>query len=553
MTKVLVTGVGGGGNGEQLVKSLRLSKTPYRVVGTDLTLEAAQQSGADICRALPRASDPGYIDALLETCAQERVDVLLPGSEPELRLIAEHAAKIRQHVALLAINDQKLIEICSDKFKTAEFLASNGFESPKSWLVSSIAALTSIDNFPLIVKPTVGGGSQNVYLIQSRDELQMICGFLLGYFHSVLVQEYVGRVDQEFTVGVLFDGEGQLINSIALNRFILTSLSNRIRVPNRTARADLGTVLAISSGVSQGRVDDFPEVRDYCERVGLALGAKYAINVQCRLVDGRPMIFEINPRFSGTSSIRAMLGFRTRPSDSKTHPRGKPATAPGVSPWDSFAWPSRDSGFQPMTQHIHLVDLGIGNLGSVTNMLTRAGARVTRTSDPAALADADKVILPGVGSFDAMVQKMDAAGFRQPLHDHVQSGKHLLGICLGMHLLADRSDEGQLSGLGLIPGRVRRFHFEGAHSHLKVPHMGWNHVAIGHEHALGRGLQEGARFYFVHSYYFDCEADDDMLFRTSYGHDFASGVQRSNVMGVQFHPEKSHRFGLQLIRNFVEL
>lgn len=309
MTTVLVTGVGGGGNGEQLVKSLRLSKTPYRIVGTDLTMEAAQQSGADICLPLPRANDPGYIDALLEACAKERVDVLLPGSEPELRRIAENAAKIRQHVALLAINDQALIDICSDKFKTAEFLASHGFKSPTSWLISSIAELAPIQNFPLIVKPTVGGGSQNVYLIQSRGELEMICGFLLGYFQSVLVQEYVGRVDQEFTVGVLFDGDGKLINSIALNRFILTSLSNRIRVPNRTDRADLGTVLAISSGVSQGRVDDFPEVREYCERVGLALGAKYAINVQCRLVDGQPMIFEINPRFSGTSSIRAMLGF----------------------------------------------------------------------------------------------------------------------------------------------------------------------------------------------------------------------------------------------------
>ena len=309
MTTVLVTGVGGGGNGEQLVKALRLAATPYRIVGTDLTMEAAQQSEADVCRALPRASDPGYIDALLETCARERVDVLLPGSEPELRLIAQHATRIRQHVALLAVNDQTLIEICSDKFKTVEFLATHGFVSPQSWLVSATEELESIEHFPLIVKPTVGGGSQNVYLIQGRDELHMICGFLLGYYNSVLVQEYVGRVDQEFTVGVLFDGSGQLINSIALNRFIMTSLSNRIRVPNRTDRADLGAVLGISSGVSQGRVDDFPEVRAYCEQVGIALGAKYAINVQCRIVDGQPMIFEINPRFSGTSSIRAMLGF----------------------------------------------------------------------------------------------------------------------------------------------------------------------------------------------------------------------------------------------------
>jgi carbamoyl-phosphate synthase large subunit len=309
MTKVLVTGVGGGGNGEQLVKALRLSTISYSVVGTDLTVSAAQQSGADYCEALPRANDPGYLDALLDVCARHKVDVLLPGSEPELHLIAQHATRIRNQVALLAVNDKALIDICSDKFKTAEFLASHGFDSPASWLVSSVVDLASITSFPLIVKPTVGGGSQNVYLIQNRGELNMICGFLLGYYDSVLVQEYVGRADQEFTVGVLFDGEGGLINSIALNRFILTSLSNRIRVPNRTDRKDLGGVLAISSGVSQGRIDAFPEVREYCERVGFALGAKYAVNVQCRLVDGRPMIFEINPRFSGTSSIRAMLGF----------------------------------------------------------------------------------------------------------------------------------------------------------------------------------------------------------------------------------------------------
>lgn len=206
-----------------------------------------------------------------------------------------------------------------------------------------------------------------------------------------------------------------------------------------------------------------------------------------------------------------------------------------------------------MNELIYLVDLGLGNLGSVTNMLARAGSQVQRVSEPAALVGANKVILPGVGSFDAMVQKLDAANFRQPLLDHAQRGGYLLGICLGMQLLAEGSDEGALAGLGLVPGRVRRFRFGGDLADLKVPHMGWNQVSIGHAHPLGQGLEDGARFYFVHSYYFDCASKDDVLFRTSYGHEFASGVQRGNVMGVQFHPEKSHRFGLQLIRNFVGL
>jgi len=309
MTRVLVTAVGGGGNGEQLVKSLRLSALDLRVVGTDLSAVAAQQSGADACYALPPAGASGYVEALLDLCVKEKIEVLLPGSEPELRVLAPRAAEVRDVVPLFAINEPELINVCTDKFATNAFLESHGFAAPRSWLVRHSDQLDGIREFPLIAKPVVGGGSQNVYLIQDADELRMIGTFLLRYFKDILVQEYVGRVDQEYTVGVLFDGHGQLINSIALNRFILTSLSNRLRAPNRTDRRDLGEVLAISSGVSQGRVDDFAELRAHCEAVGKALGARYAINVQCRIADGEVMVFEINPRFSGTSSIRAMLGF----------------------------------------------------------------------------------------------------------------------------------------------------------------------------------------------------------------------------------------------------
>jgi carbamoyl-phosphate synthase large subunit len=309
LTNILVTGVGGGGVGEQLIKALGMSTLSKRVVGTDLDVDVARHSGADGCHALPRANDPAYIERLLDICRRERIDVLLPGSEPELRVIAANARQLRTEVAMVAVNDPGVITTCSDKFETTRFLLENGFDCPQSWLVRQLDDLDAIGLFPLIVKPVVGGGSQNVYLIQNDDELRMIVGFLLRYFESILVQEYVGRADQEYTVGVLFDADGQLINSIALNRFILNSLSNRIRVPNRTGRSELGDVLAVSSGVSQGRVDAFDMVREHCEKVGKALGARYAINVQCRVADGKVMIFEINPRFSGTSSIRAMLGF----------------------------------------------------------------------------------------------------------------------------------------------------------------------------------------------------------------------------------------------------
>lgn len=206
-----------------------------------------------------------------------------------------------------------------------------------------------------------------------------------------------------------------------------------------------------------------------------------------------------------------------------------------------------------MTQTIHVIDLGIGNLGSVINMLNRAGAQVECISDPDAIAKARKVILPGVGAFDALVQKIDAAGFRTPLLEYAHAGKYLLGICLGMQVLANSSEEGRLEGLGIVPGRVRRFRFEGENAKLKVPHMGWNRIAPQYAHPLARGLETGARFYFVHSYHFECAETDDVLFHTHYGFNFASAVKRGNVIGVQFHPEKSNRFGLQLTQNFVDI
>ena len=205
-----------------------------------------------------------------------------------------------------------------------------------------------------------------------------------------------------------------------------------------------------------------------------------------------------------------------------------------------------------MDRRVAIVDLGLGNIGAVVNMLRRAGATACLVSHPNELNQYSKVMLPGVGSFDAGISKLDLAGFRPALHDYVNSGRALLGICLGMQLLADGSEEGHMPGLGLVPGTVKRFSFELERA-LKVPHMGWNQVTRSKEHPLTMGLDDSTRFYFVHSYYFKCEDKQDELLSTQYGVDFSSGVQRDNVMGVQFHPEKSHRHGMQLIKNFVEL
>lgn len=205
------------------------------------------------------------------------------------------------------------------------------------------------------------------------------------------------------------------------------------------------------------------------------------------------------------------------------------------------------------SDEVKVVDYGAGNIGSVLNMIRRAGGQAIAIDRPEALVGGGKVILPGVGSFDNAMRRLDNLGFVEPLRAHAVSGGLLFGICLGMQLLADASEEGVLSGLGLIPGTVRSFRFDGPLAHLKVPHMGWNDVTPAKDHGLCKGLESETRFYFVHSYYYDPSDAAATLFRTEYGHDFASGVHRDNIMGVQFHPEKSHRFGMQLLKNFIEL
>jgi len=200
-----------------------------------------------------------------------------------------------------------------------------------------------------------------------------------------------------------------------------------------------------------------------------------------------------------------------------------------------------------------VVDYGIGNVGSVLNMIRRAGGVAIASGRPEDLMQADKILLPGVGSFDSAVKNLNQSGLFQILGDAANAGIPILGICLGMQLLSNGSEEGALPGLGLIPGRVCRFNFQDGATSLRVPHMGWNHVSVHKDHPLAKGLEDGARFYFVHSYHYECESSADKLLTTAYGINFTSGIQRGNIMGVQFHPEKSHRFGMQLIKNFIEL
>ena len=202
---------------------------------------------------------------------------------------------------------------------------------------------------------------------------------------------------------------------------------------------------------------------------------------------------------------------------------------------------------------IVVADYGAGNIGSVLNMIKKAGGQAIASANISDIQNASKILLPGVGSFDNAIDNLERLGLVEPIREKAKLGTPVLGICLGMQLLSYGSEEGKKAGLGLIPGKVKRFKFDAKDSLLRVPHMGWNRVIASKQHVLIDKLESDARFYFVHSYHYECEDVSDELFRTHYGYDFSSGVQRGNIMGVQFHPEKSHRYGMQLFKNFIDL
>lgn len=203
---------------------------------------------------------------------------------------------------------------------------------------------------------------------------------------------------------------------------------------------------------------------------------------------------------------------------------------------------------------ITIIDYGLGNVLAFVNVYMRLNIPVAVAKTVADLARATRLILPGVGSFDHAMEQLDRSGMRETLERLVQQDRMpIMGICVGMQMLANASDEGKLPGLGWIDGQVRKFDVTAMPRGTNLPHMGWNDVRPTVKGGLFRGLESDARFYFLHSYYFECAQEVDVLAQTDYGPDFSCAVRRDNVYGVQFHPEKSHHSGSQLLSNFAEV
>jgi imidazole glycerol-phosphate synthase subunit HisH len=200
---------------------------------------------------------------------------------------------------------------------------------------------------------------------------------------------------------------------------------------------------------------------------------------------------------------------------------------------------------------ICIIDYGVGNLASMQNMLKKIGVPSLISSQKSDIETAGKLILPGVGAFDTCAEKLQQSGLLEILNQKVLQDKTpVLGVCVGLQLLLEESEEGRLPGLGWIKGKIVKFKQEQLFEGTKIPHMGWTDIILSKPSRLFDGMYEDPRFYFVHSYHAQLSSENDALLYADYDYRFVAGIERDNIIGVQFHPEKSHKFGMKLLGNF---
>ncbi|BCS54642.1 ATP-grasp domain-containing protein [Geobacter sp. SVR] len=302
---ILVTGIGGGGVGEQVLKALRLAKNPdYTIIGTDITEYSAGHRFVDIFCKVPSVSDPSYREVFFSLVNKYKIDFVFHGSEPELQFLSQNRQALREEGVYCYINSADLISLCSNKVETYEKLQSFGFNVPRFMKIDRLRDLDEIDFYPIVLKPYVGsGGSSNVFIALDRKEARLLGSYMLKSGIRIVAQEYLSTHENEYTIGISSDELGNVLGSIVIKKMIGNAMSTRLKVKSNDS------LYVISSGFSQGEVCHMADLQKQAENMALALKSKGPLNVQGRVVDGQLMLMEINPRTSGTTSLRAMAGY----------------------------------------------------------------------------------------------------------------------------------------------------------------------------------------------------------------------------------------------------
>jgi len=297
---VLVTGVGGRSFGNGIMHSLLLFRDKYRIVATDATNFSHGLYEADAKYSVPYGSSPDYIAAIHRLVKREKIDVILPGSQPEVMALASNQEEFKSRCCLI-ISPVSVVGLCLNKMSLYTWLSENGYKVPRTATFSEWQALVRDCGFPIIGKPTEDtGGSKNVCILRDKDEVSQYLAE--GPDNKIVFQEYVGSPDEEYTIGVMVSKEGEIIDSIVIHRKLIGLSLGVSRIIN-------GRSYALSTGYSQGYVVRHPQIKMVCESLAHRMGIRGPVNMQLRMVDGNVVFLEVHPRFSGTTPIRADVDF----------------------------------------------------------------------------------------------------------------------------------------------------------------------------------------------------------------------------------------------------
>lgn len=304
--RVLIAGVGGGGYGVEIMKALRIAGRKYFIYGVDMSPLSLGLFLADKSEVVPPAASAVYAERILSICRREKIQVLIPGSDPDLKAISKKQSLFEKEKIFVPVNTPEVIDLGLNKLKTMQVLKKHGCLIPKTVIIETAKDIKRVHFFPCVIKPYIGGGGSNfTFIAQDKKELEFFCLYSLKYGVQPMAQEYIGTADDEYTIGVLSDRQGKVISTVGIRRFIKSGLSNRLRVASLKKK---GETLVVSSGLSQGEIITDQKILKEAERISKAVDSRGPINVQGRYTKGKFYTFEINPRFSGTTYFRALAG-----------------------------------------------------------------------------------------------------------------------------------------------------------------------------------------------------------------------------------------------------